>query len=195
VPTRAWLTPSRDRLPFDWAREAARHVGTVAHRVFAQLAKEGPAAWNEQRVTALAPRLRAELAAAGVDEAELASSVAAVVDSVGAFLADPRGQWLVDPKHEDAMSEWALGGWNGKTVIHIAVDRTFVVDGVRWIVDFKTGSHQGADPEAFLDREQDRYREQLEQYAHFVRALDSRPIRLGLYHPLLRGWREWAYDG
>jgi hypothetical protein len=28
-------------LPFDWAREAARHVGTVAHRVIAQIASEG----------------------------------------------------------------------------------------------------------------------------------------------------------
>ena len=28
----------------------------------------------------------------------------------------------------------------------------------------------------------------------FVRALDTRPIRLALYHPLLGGWREWAYE-
>ena len=65
---------------------------------------------------------------------------------------------------------------------------------MRWIVDFKTGSHEGADRDAFLDREQDRYREQLERYAAFVRALDARPIRLGLYYPLLGGWREWPYE-
>ena len=181
--------------PFDWAREAARHVGTVAHRVIAQIATEGPAAWNAARVTSLAPRLRAELAAAGVDETELAASVAAVVDSMHALLDDSRGRWLIDPAHPEARSEWALGGWDGRSVSHIAVDRTFVADGVRWIVDFKTGSHQGADREAFLDRERERYRPQLEQYAAFVRGLDARPIRLGLYHPLLRGWREWAYDG
>jgi ATP-dependent exoDNAse (exonuclease V) beta subunit len=75
------------------------------------------------------------------------------------------------------------------------IDRTFVADGVRWIVDFKTGAHEGADREGFLDRERERYRGQLEQYAAFVRALDPRPIRLALYHPLLRGWREWAYEG
>jgi hypothetical protein len=34
-----------------------------------------------------------------------------------------------------------------------------------------------------------------EQYAALVRRLDVRPIRLGLYHPLLRGWREWAFEG
>ena len=32
----------------------------------------------------------------------------------------------------------------------------------------------------------ERYRDQLERYARFVRALDARPIRLALYYPLLR---------
>jgi hypothetical protein len=45
--------------------------------------------------------------------------------------------------------------------------------------------------DAFLDREQERYRSQLERYATVLRKLDARPIRLGLYFPLLGGWREW----
>jgi ATP-dependent exoDNAse (exonuclease V) beta subunit len=195
VPAGAWLPPSGEKLPFDWAREAARHVGTVVHRVLAQIANEGIANWTAERVAALAPRLRAELAAARVDEAELPGSLAAVIDSVSALLADPRGRWLFDPAHAEAMSEFALAGWNENAVAHLVIDRTFVADGVRWIVDFKTGAHEGADREGFLDRERERYRGQLEQYAAFVRALDPRPIRLALYHPLLRGWREWAYEG
>jgi len=195
VPAIAWVSPAHEKLPFDWARDAARHVGTVVHRVLAQIADEGIAAWTPERVAALAPRLRAELAAAGVDEAEMARSVTAVIDSVSALLSDARGRWLFDPGHAEAMSEFALGGWKQNAVAHLVVDRTFVADGVRWIVDFKTGAHEGADREGFLDREQERYREQLEQYAAFVRALDTRPIRLALYHPLLRGWREWAYQG
>ena len=66
---------------------------------------------------------------------------------------------------------------------------------MRWIVDFKTGTHEGADVDPFLDREVERYRDQLERYARFVRALDGRPIRLGIFHPLLGGWREWAFAG
>ena len=181
-------------LPFDWAREAARHVGTVAHRVLAQIAQEGIGSWTAARVTSLEPRLRTELVAAGVDDVELAGSVTAVIDSVSALLGDPRGRWLFDATHGEAISEWALGGWSGTAVTHLVVDRTFVADGVRWIVDFKMGAHEGADREGFLERERERYRAQLEQYAAFVRALDARPIRLGLYHPLLRGWREWAYE-
>jgi hypothetical protein len=63
---------------------------------------------------------------------------------------------------------------------------------VRWIVDFKTSTHSGGGREEFLDREQERYRAQLERYAQVLGKLDSRPIRLGLYFPLLGGWREWS---
>jgi hypothetical protein len=194
VPSVAAMASPQESLPFDWAREAARHVGTVAHRLFAQIARDGIAAWDASRVASLAPRLRTELAAEGVDEAELAAAAAGVAAAVSRMLVDPRGRWLLDPAHSEASSEWALAGWDGNSVTHAAVDRTFVTEGVRWIVDFKTGTHEGTDREGFLDREQERYATQLERYAAFVRALDARPIRLALYHPLLGGWREWAYD-
>ena len=62
---------------------------------------------------------------------------------------------------------------------------------MRWIVDYKTGTHEGGDLEEFLDREQERYRKQLEQYAALMQMLDNRTVKLGLYFPLLKGWREW----
>jgi hypothetical protein len=53
---------------------------------------------------------------------------------------------------------------------------------------------KGGDPAAFLAREEERYRPQLERYARIVRALDPRPVRLALYYPLVaQGWREWAF--
>ena len=72
------------------------------------------------------------------------------------------------------------------------IDRTFVVDGERWIVDYKTSTHEGGDVEAFLDNEVRRYREQLEGYAELMRRIDPRPIMLCLYFPLLQERREWS---
>src|SRR5262249_31334838 len=70
------------------------------------------------------------------------------------------------------------------------VDRIFrTAEGARWIVDYKTSHHEGADREAFLDSERERYREQLERYAA---ALGARPASLGLYFPLLGAWRGWG---
>ncbi len=69
------------------------------------------------------------------------------------------------------------------------IDRTFIdAQGRRHIVDYKTSGHEGADKEGFLDREQERYRVQLERYAA---ALGAESSELGLYFPLLSKWREW----
>jgi ATP-dependent helicase/nuclease subunit A len=181
--------------PFDWAQATAAAVGTVTHRLLAQLAQEGPAAWPRERLTTEGPRIAIELAREGVDPATRPEATLRVLDALTRVLADARAQWLFRPTHEDARSEWALGSVVDGAIEHVTLDRTFVEDGVRWIVDFKTGRHEGGDPAAFLAQEVERYRGQLERYARIVRGLDPRPIRLALYHPLVDGgWREWPFD-
>jgi len=75
------------------------------------------------------------------------------------------------------------------------IDRTFVADGVRWIVDYKSGAHLGGDLERFLSEERRRYLPQLERYARLMRGLDGRPVRLALYFPRLGQMRDWAWGG
>jgi hypothetical protein len=76
--------------------------------------------------------------------------------------------------------------------LNVSLDRTFVDDqGVRWIIDYKTSAHEGTGRDAFLDSERERYRAQLDRYARLMARIDARPVRLGLYFPLLNGWREW----
>ena len=43
----------------------------------------------------------------------------------------------------------------------------------------------------FLNEEQRRYSTQLENYGTLVARLARGPVWLGLYFPLLDGWREW----
>jgi ATP-dependent exoDNAse (exonuclease V) beta subunit len=182
---RAWSGgATREALPFDWVQERSRVVGTLAHRLLARVA-DGP--WDDARRTALAPRVRADLASAGFAVDEIEPFAQRVLDVVRRTLADTRGRWLFDPTHAEARSEWAIAGVESGAVVHLVVDRTFVADGVRWIVDFKTGAHEGGDAAAFLDGEVRRYREQLERYARIVGAIDGRPVRIALYHPLVAG--------
>jgi len=183
----------RDPVEFDWARETARRIGTVAHRLLRQLAEEGIERWNAQRVGSERKRVMRELAALGLTGSEVGAAVDEVLSAIAATLADSRGRWLFDPGHADAWSEYALTGVYDEKFVHLVLDRTFVDrEGVRWIVDFKLSRHEGADAGAFLDRERERYRAQLETYAHVMREVDRRPIRVGLYFPLVPGWREWA---
>jgi len=178
---------------FEWAGPAARHTGTLVHRLLCRMADEGPAAWHAARLARARRGWRGALLALGVPAAQVDDAVARVERALGNVLADPRGRWLLDPGHRDARSEHRLTGMLDGRLVHVALDRTFVDEaGTRWIVDFKTGSHEGGDVAGFLDRERERYRDQLERYARLMRARESRPLRLALYFPLLAGWREWA---
>ena len=90
--------------------------------------------------------------------------------------------------------EWPVTGIAGKRLISGTVDRLFRDDENRlWIIDFKTSEHQGGRIDEFLNREQIRYREQMETYAALLAKSESGPISLGLYFPLLNGWREWEF--
>jgi ATP-dependent exoDNAse (exonuclease V) beta subunit len=189
-PPAAAASGSND-VEFSWASETAKHVGTVVHRALQRIADEGLDDWSLVSAATRRSAHERDLRRLGVPETELEGATARVTAALSAAVADERARWLFAP-HAEAHSELRLTGLVGGDLIDIAIDRTFVDgDGLRWIVDYKTGVHEGADPEGFLDNERERYRAQLERYAVLVARFDARPIRLALYFPLMRGWREW----
>jgi len=196
-PRVGWTPPvdparARDAIEFSWAGETARHIGTVVHRWLQRIADDGLKGWDPARAHALRGVFRDELIASGLPADALEAASGRVAATIAQTLADERGRWLLGPR-AGAQSELRLTGASAGGVVNIVMDRTFVDEqGVRWIVDYKTGTHEGADVEGYLDRELERYRAQLERYAALLRGIDPRPIRLGLYFPLLNGWREWA---
>jgi len=186
-------TVERVTRTFDWAHATAGAIGNVAHRLLADVGRDGVERWTPAHIEAQKSRIARELANEGVDDASLADAAVAVATVMRRLVADARGRWLFDAGHSERASELALGGEDEGALVHVTLDRTFVAGGIRWIVDFKTSRHEGSDGDAFLDSEIERYRGQLERYARVLRALDKRPIRLGLYYPLIEGgWREWA---
>jgi ATP-dependent exoDNAse (exonuclease V) beta subunit len=168
---------------FAWAGPTARHIGTVVHAMLQRIASRS----GERSLPGL---IRAALAAEGVTPVELDEAAQRALAAIEGTQDDEFGRWILAP-HDEARSEFALSGEVNGGVRHVVIDRTFVADGARWIVDYKTSTHEGGDIAAFLDNEMCRYREQLEGYAELVRRIDSRPITLCLYFPLLQEWRKW----
>jgi ATP-dependent exoDNAse (exonuclease V) beta subunit len=195
----AWTPPQdtvrvQDELEFSWAGETARHVGSVVHRWLQRIADEGCAGWDVARIQALGPAIRLALAAQGVGESEVAAATARAQQALIQCVSDARGRWVLGAQ-PDGRSELRLTGVVDGLRCTVIIDRTFVdAEGVRWIIDYKTSTHEGANVEAFLDNEQLRYRRQLERYARLMQAGGGARIRLGLYFPLLGGWREWAHE-
>ena len=196
-PRAVWTAPpetarAADEIEFSWVGETARRVGSVVHRWLQRMAEDGLERWDAKRVRTLEKTIADELIASGLAADAVKDAAARVAAILAQTLSAERGGWLLSARTA-AQSELRLTGVADNGVVNIVMDRTFVDDdGVRWIVDYKTGGHEGADIDAFLDREQERYCPQLERYAALMRALDDRPIRLGLYFPLLNGWREWT---
>ncbi len=193
-----------DAMPYDWASPVAAHVGTVVHRVLHRAASSDAdttdgsadvtefAAGFDPGGEAEGRRFRQELELLGVPPDALDGAVARVVDVLAAIRDDETGRWILR-HHTDAQSEYSVALLDGGRVVHLQIDRTFVdAEGTRWIIDYKTSRHAGGDTETFLDTEVDRYRHQLETYARAMRLIDPRPVRVGLYFPLLRAFRAWT---
>jgi ATP-dependent exoDNAse (exonuclease V) beta subunit len=190
-PPVAWQPPpleagDHDEIEYSWVGETPRHVGTVVHRWLQRIADEALAGWDAARVEAVRAAVRQALAGRGVREPDLDDAVERALAALRRAIADPRGRWVLGP-HPHAATEHRVSTVADGTVRRLVIDRLFRdVAGERWVVDYKTGGHEGGLVDAFLDHERERYAAQLRGYA---RALGE-PHRLGLYFPLLGGWRE-----
>ena len=182
---------SLEALEFSWVGETARHIGTVVHAALQRFAGL-PRLPRTDEIGAASEDYLRQLRRHGVPEEDLTGAAARVVEALRRSCADERGRWILSSAHQDARSELALTGIARGHLQSIIIDRTFVDAGVRWVIDFKTSSHTGGDLEAFLDRQLERYRSQLENNSELARALGPEPVRAALYLPLLGAFRELA---
>ena len=168
---------------FEWVSESLRHAGTVVHAFLQRM----------PHVDADPPELaeiKRALTHAGVSPLDLESTAQRVRQALARIRTSRRGRWILAP-HEDSHTEFAVTGVVNGEVVRGLVDRTFVDQGIRWIIDFKTSAHEGGNLEAFLNEQQRRYSDQMQRYASILAALGN-PVKVGLYFPLLDEWREWT---
>ncbi|APV48333.1 hypothetical protein BWI17_00715 [Betaproteobacteria bacterium GR16-43] len=190
-PARTVPREKMGEIEYSWVDPARRHVGTIAHRWLQRIAAEGLARWNAPRIASLSSRVERELARVGIPQSERATNAERVLDVLRGAITDERGRWVLGD-HPDARSEYRIRVPGPDGVRLLVIDRIFTTGGRAWIVDYKTSSHEGSDLEGFLDSERVRYTEQMTRY---VPAFGGAPGSLGLYFPLVKGWREWDSGG
>lgn len=182
-----------EEIEFSWASELARHAGNVVHRWLQQIAEDEMAGWSTARILTMSEQFKQNLLASGMsgNNEEMEFAVERIVLALTNALNDQRGQWILGAQ-QHAQNELRITSIVNNSFISSVIDRTFCDSaGIRWIIDYKTSSHEGSDMQDFLDREQIRYAHQLNHYAKLMQKMDSRTIRLGIYFPLIGGWREW----
>ncbi len=149
-------------------REVA--LGVIVHQALAWQAHQ------QCDVAETMGRLPSWLAQQQIDDADIEPLLARARDHLGQTFTDPTGQWILEP-HAQHECEVALSGVVNRVVIHVVLDRMFISDGVRWIVDYKTTDLNNHNIDAAVAR----YRPQLQQYTQVVADLFPEPVRSGLY--------------
>ncbi len=182
---------------FDHARHTNRLVGEEVHALLMQMANDGLQGWNSTKIAALQAQIKARLLAQGVDLGHLTQAVQTVQHALNNVITDANGRWLLRCPGVTEMPLWVANGSNQpkKRIL----DRSFVHQKIRWIVDYKvegqTHELRGVQLEAFIAERIDEHKAQLQAYGDAFYRWDARlPICLGVYFALQRHFVSWKYQ-
>ncbi len=166
-------------------------IGTVVHYILQQISNFGLSWWNNKSASEYRAYFKALLIKNGSLPTEVEVALEKVEKAIFNTLADQRGQWLLQ-EWQEAQAEFALTALIKGQATRLVIDRTFVDEkGVRWIIDYKTTVPEDHNLPVFLAKEKEKYASKMQSYHQALASMDPRPIRLGLYFPLVPAWCEW----
>jgi ATP-dependent exoDNAse (exonuclease V) beta subunit len=139
-------------------------IGTLAHRYMEIIAQQGLQAWPVTRIATLKSAMQHWLGQQGYADSVAITASLQVAQLLNTTLSSIDGQWVLKSR-DSAAAELAFTSQMGDTVKKHIVDRTFVEDGVRWVIDYKTAVVEGD-----LSAAAESYREQLQAYAALFSA-------------------------
>ena len=163
----------------------ARQAGELIHHSLMRIVRErisAPVAAD------FMPQWQLGAAALGLDVTQTNKMLQNLEAMLTTMLADNTGRWILDFTHQDSAAELAIDYLDSLGSIKQAIiDRSFVDQGCRWIIDYKSSApQQGESLDAFLRAEADRDRPQLQKYAR----LFDQPTRTMLYFPAIAASME-----
>lgn len=156
------------------------HCGTLAHLYMEMIAHDSLSAWAPARVQQLAAAMQAWLARQGHDAKAAEQGAATVVKNVCRALESVQGRWILQ-KREQAEAELTLVTADGNQMATHVVDRTFVEDGQRWVIDYKSAYLGELADTATLLAHARQYGQQLERYAALF-ASENLPVRKAIFY-------------
>lgn len=138
-----------------------RNCGTLAHKYMELFAKENLQVWGMERLQRCLPAMNQWLLQQGHSATQAQQGALQVFTALHITLNSEAGQWVLK-NHTQAASELSLMQVEEVDVKNHVIDRTFIENGVRWIVDYKLTS---SDEHLDLTETAMQHRPQLERYA------------------------------
>jgi hypothetical protein len=168
---------------FYWVGSDARTAGTLIHR-WLQLAADGHVNLRADCMRDIGRATQRWLQRMGIAGEPAETIGARVLRALSASIDDEKGRWIIDGPGE---AELALTGVYDGEVVSVILDRIRIDEqGVHWLIDYKTSTHEGGNLQSFLDAEITRYTPQLQKYRQLYSEYSNADVRCALYFPLLQ---------
>lgn len=161
-----------------------RHVGTLTHRYLEAIANDGLEDWPIARIHSLTPIIERALLQDGHRLEDAKSAAQHVILEISGALASEKGRWLLGPR-TGAACEVPMSSLHPEAANafqHHVIDRIFIDEGVRWIIDYKTMHSDQPMTEALLRSKALSYQPQLARYASLF-AADPIATRTAIFFP------------
>ncbi len=181
----------KKNIEYDWATKVAKGVGIVLHEWLQFCGSGVLTAKVDQQ---LKSRWRNELINLRVPADRVDYALKRLMTAVDNIQADAQTRFVFQD-YEIQHNEYALSALEDTAVKKYFIDRTFVDENdIRWIVDYKSTDTKNDDIDTFIDQQiAERHRDQLEKYGELMSNIESRPIKLAIYFPVLGKLRSWDY--
>lgn len=163
-------------LPKTLKQDPQQIIGTFIHEQLFHIAENNLTQnLNEFNID----NMQSKLTSLGLDDKQLENAITTSQLCLKNIEQCKIGQWILSSR-TSARNEYQLNTLEGNFII----DRTFIEDDVRWIIDYKISRD--------LNKNATDYKQQLENYANLFEQMGESKIKLMLYYPLLKKSIEWA---
>jgi len=164
-----------------WTPSPPIMVGNAVHEALRWLAEHSSDMAPEARIHEIEPVVRRSLMQGTSDASLEKRLLPQAIRHISRALQHKDCQWILG-KRESGQSEASFSAYLSGRLVNVRVDRTFVEDGIRYIIDYKTARPRSKESRTdFRARQIAEHEGQLARYARIFNAIESRPIIAALF--------------
>ncbi|MFC7781755.1 UvrD-helicase domain-containing protein [Legionella taurinensis] len=172
----------RNEIQFPETSSHARQLGIAAHELLQWVCTAHPQTMDELPWV----YMENQLLLSGLTKEQCQDALDRLRQQIRlVFEEDTIAHWICKA-HTGEKNEYELLAREQGRIRTYILDRTFIADGCRWIIDFKTGSDDDLAREA--------HRKQVNTYASLLLQEEKRPIRCGVYYLASGHWLNWDFQ-
>ncbi len=122
---------------------------------------------------------------------EMQFATSKIKNNIKSSLNHAKADWIFDSNHQDSACELPISDYRRQWRKELVVDRTFIENNIRWIIDYKsTSPRANQNLNDFLEEQELLYTAQLQRYAELFQAMDDKPVKTALFFTSIPYWHE-----